>query len=52
MFTFDKSITGISKLRPAGRIRPAKVSNSAYGAIPENINIGRKTVYDSGNYPF
>src|SRR6218665_3402558 len=43
---------GFSKLRPAGRIRPAKVSNPARGALPENINMGRKAVNDSGNYPF
>src|SRR6218665_2128221 len=43
---------GVSKLRPAGRIRPAKVCNPARVALPENINMGRKTVNDFGNYPF
>ena len=35
-----------------GRIRPDKVSNPARGALPENINMGRKTANDFGNYPF
>src|SRR6218665_2689105 len=41
----------VSKLRGAGRIRPVKVSNLARGALPENINMGQKTVNDFGNYP-
>ena len=32
----------VSKLRPAGQIRPAKVSNPARGALLENRNMGRK----------
>src|SRR6218665_1705397 len=34
--------TGVSKVRPAGRIRPAKVSNPARSALPENSNMGRR----------
>src|SRR6218665_2449312 len=34
--------SGVSKLRPAGQIRPAKVSNPARGALLENRNMGRK----------
>jgi len=49
----DKSNPGVSKLWPASRIRPAKVSKPARGALPEDINMGRKTVNDSGKYtPF
>src|SRR6218665_2483157 len=32
----------VSKLRPAGQIRPAKVSIPARGALLENRNMGRK----------
>jgi len=42
----------VSKLRLVGRIRLAKVSNPARGTLPENINMDRKTVNDSGYYPF
>ena len=34
--------SGVSKLRPAGQIRPAKVSNPTRGALLENRNMGRK----------
>src|SRR6218665_984898 len=34
--------SGVSKLWPAGQIRPAKVSNPARGAILQNRNMGRK----------
>src|SRR6218665_3155296 len=34
--------SGVSKLRPAGQIRPAKVSNPARGALLENRSMGRK----------
>src|SRR6218665_1526598 len=33
--------SGVYKLRPAGQIRPAKVSNPARGALLENRNMGR-----------
>jgi len=33
---------GLSKVQPLGRVQPAKVSNTAHSAIPENSNRNRK----------
>jgi len=34
---------GVSKVRPAGRIRTVQVSNPTRGALPENSKIGQKS---------
>src|SRR6218665_1400015 len=40
--TLYNCTTWVSKLRPAGQIRPAKVSNPARGALLENRNMDQK----------
>ena len=37
----------VSKARPAGWIRPAKVYNSARGALPENSSMAREISFSA-----